>query len=104
MSKLEIDLNAWREQAMNDDPWDIASEDLKAAAEWVFVSLQKEGDERLATYSDMIEAMQKHPELVAAHALAHEISRFEVTYRTLKVEELRLLKSIAGSLKGKGNE
>lgn len=101
---LKIDLDEWHEKAQNDDPEDIAMKDIESAAERMFVALQKEGDERLATYSDMMEAMQKHPELVAAHALAHGISRIEVTYRILKVEELRLLKSIADSLKGKGNE
>ncbi|NBQ68917.1 MAG: hypothetical protein EBU46_08830 [Nitrosomonadaceae bacterium] len=98
MSKLEIDPNAWREQAMNDDPVDIADNDLGAAAEWVFVALQKEDDERIATYSDKIEAMRKRPKLVAAHILAHAINRLELTYRTLKIEELRLLERIADSL------
>ncbi|MBX9916897.1 MAG: hypothetical protein E6Q59_10880 [Nitrosomonas sp.] len=114
MSKLKIDLDDLREQAMNDDPDEIAGNDLEAAAELVFVALQKEGDERIATYSDKIEAMQNHPELVAAHTLAHAINRLELTHRTVKIEELRLLGSIADSLeriastaesaKGKRNE
>jgi hypothetical protein len=103
MSKLKIDLDDWREQAMNDDPADIADNDLEGAAEWIFVMLDEESLERTTTLNDKINTMRKYPELVAAHALAHGISRFELTYRTLKVEELRLLESIADSLKAIAN-
>lgn len=114
MSKLKIDLNDWREQAMNDDPADIAANDLESAAEWVFVMLDEEVLERTTSLNDQINTMRKYPELVAAHAQAHAINRLELTYRTLKIEELRLLGSIADSLekiasatesaKGKHNE
>lgn len=114
MSKLEIDLDAWREQAMNDDPVDIASNDLESAAEWVFVMLDEEALERTTSLNDKISTMRKYPELVAAHVKAHAINRLELTHRTLKIEELRLLGSIADSLeriaraaeseKGKRNE
>lgn len=96
---IRIDLNGWHEQAQNDDPADIADNDLEAAAEWIFVMLGEEVLERTTSLNDKLNAMRKHPRLVAAHALAHGISRFELTYRTLKVEELRLLESIADSLK-----
>ncbi|MBS0300230.1 MAG: hypothetical protein JSR32_09955 [Proteobacteria bacterium] len=89
MSKLKIDLDDLHEQAMNDDPADITGDDLEAAAEWIFVMLCEQVLER-TTLDDELNAMRNHPELVAAHALAHGISRFEHTYRTLKVEELRI--------------
>ncbi|MBV6448921.1 hypothetical protein [Nitrosomonas sp.] len=98
MSKLEIDLDAWRAQAMNDDPAEIADIDLECAAEWGFVMLDEETLERTASLNDKINTMRKRPELVAAHAKAHAINRLEHTYRTLKIEELRLLGSIADSL------
>lgn len=98
MSKLKIDLDDWREQAINDDPDDIAGIDLESAAEWIFVMLDEESLERTTSFNDKIDTMRKHPGLVVAHALAHGISRFEHTYRTLKIEELRLLGSIADSL------
>ena len=96
---IRIDLNDWHEQALNDDPADIAANDLEGAAEWIFVMLDEESLERTTGLNDKTNTMRKYPELVAAHALAHGISRFECTYRTLKVEELRLLGSIADSLK-----
>lgn len=112
---LKIDLNEWFEQTQhNNDPWDIAGEDIKAAAEWIFVMLDEKSLERTSTLEDELNAMRNHPELVAAHTLAHTINRFEHTYRILKVEELRLLRSITDSLKviastaasskGEGNE
>lgn len=111
---IKIDLDFWAAQAQNDDPADIAANDLESAAEWFFVMLDEEALERTTSFNDQINAMRKHPELVAAHALAHAINRFEHTYRTLKIEELRLLGSIADSLekiasaaesaKGKHNE
>ena len=107
MSKLEIDLDAWREKAMNDDPWDAAGDDLEAAAEWVFVMLDEEVLERTTSSDDKTNTMRKYPELVAAHAKAHAINRLEHTYRTLKIEELRLLERIASaaeSEKGKRDE
>lgn len=99
MSKLKIDLDDLREQAMNDDPADIAGNDLESAAEWVFVMLNEEVLERTTSLNDKIKTMRKHPELVAAHTLAHAINRLELTHRTVKIEELRLLESIANSLK-----
>lgn len=98
MSKLEIDLGEWREQAMNGDPWDAAGDDLEAAAEWVFVMLDEDALERTTSHNDKTNTMRKYPELVAAHAKAHAINRLELTHRTLKIEELRLLGSIADSL------
>lgn len=107
MSKLEIDLDAWREKAMNDDPWDAAGDDLEAAAEWVFVRLDEEVLERTTSPNDKTNTMRKYPELVTAHAKAHAINRLELTYRTLKIEELRLLGRIASTVeseKGKRDE
>ena len=87
---LKIDLDEWHEQAQNDDPVEIADSDLLAAADFLAVMLEDEKHPLLSS----TDIMRKHPELVASHALAHGISRIEVTYRILKVEELRLLKSI----------
>ncbi|MEI2767448.1 MAG: hypothetical protein V9E86_02860 [Nitrosomonas sp.] len=100
MSKLKIDLDDWRERAMNDDPIDIANSDLEEAAEWIFVMLDEEVLERTTSLNDKINTMRKRPELVAAHAQAQAqaINRLECTYRTLKIEELRLQESIANSL------
>lgn len=72
MSKLKIDLDDWREQAMNDDPADIADDDLEAAAEWIFVMLDEESLERTTSLNDKTNTMRKHPKLVAAHALRME--------------------------------
>lgn len=93
---IKIDLNEWREEAQHHDPEMKACEDIYDAAETVFVALQKEGEERFATGRDKIEAMKNHPELVAAHAIAHAVNRFELSYRTLKIEELRLLAAANG--------
>ena len=98
MSKLEIDLAVWREEAMNDDPWDIAGNDIEVAAEWIFLMLDEQALDRTSTLEDKLHAMRKHPELVYAHATAHAINRIEHTYRTMKIEELRLKESIAISL------
>ena len=88
---LKIDLDEWNEQAQNDDPVDIADEDIQTAAEWIFVMLDEKSLERTSTLEDKLNAMRKHPELVAAHALAHGIGRLEHTCRTLKINELILL-------------
>lgn len=92
---IEIDLNDWREQAVNDDPELMANCDLAAAAGYVGVSM--EGDDR--PLESMEDILRKYPELVAAHAQVHAISRLEHNSRMLKIEELRLLGSIADSLK-----
>lgn len=99
MNKLKTDLDDQREQAMNDDPADIAANDLESAAEWVFVMLDEEALERTTSLNDKINTMRKRPELVAAHAKAHAINRLELTHSTFKIEELRLLESIVDSLK-----
>lgn len=110
MSNLRISLDDWHELARNDDPVDIADNDVNAAAQWVAIMFEDENHPQLSK----TDTMREHPELVAGHARAHAINRFEHTYRTLKIEELRLLKSIAASLesiasaaessKGKSNE
>lgn len=92
------------------EPEGIASCDLAAAAGYVGVCM--EDDDR--PLESMVDIMRKYPELVAAHAQVHAINRLELTYRMLKIEELRLLESIAVSLekiagaaesaKGKSNE
>lgn len=94
MSEIRIDLNEWFEQAQKDDPEEIAGSDLLAAADFLAVMLE---DEKHSLLSSTV-TMRTHPELVAARALAHGISRLEHTYRTLKINELILLQSIADSL------
>ena len=83
MSELKINLDDWHDQAQHEDPVDMAGNDLQAAAEYLSVMLEDEKHPQLSP----LDVMRKHPELVAAHA----INRFEHTYRTLKIEELRLL-------------
>ncbi len=98
MSKLKINLDDMADEVMHDDPEDAAGRDLKNAADYVFVALQKEGEERFATYSDKVGAMQNYPVLVAAHAIMTALSRHESSYRRLKIEELRLLGNIVNTL------
>lgn len=111
MSNSKIDLDFMARQAFNDDPADIADHDLEGAADWVFVTLDEKVFERTTSHNDMKNTMRKYPQLVAAHAIAHAISRLELSYRTLKIEELRLLgsisdylKAIASASKGGSNE
>lgn len=98
MSELKINLDDMAEEALYDDPEEAAGRDLQNAAEYVFVALQKEGEERFATYSDKADAMQNHPVLVAAHAIMTTLNRHESSCRRLKIEELRLLENIANAL------
>lgn len=99
MSKLKISLDDLADEVMHDDPEDAAGRDLENAAEYVFMALQKEGEERFATYSDKVGAMQNHPVLVSVHAIVTALNRHESSCRRLKIEELRLLGNIANSLK-----
>jgi len=99
MSELKINLDDMADEVMYDDPEDAAGRDLGNAAEFVFVALQKEGEERFATYSDKVGAMQNHPVLVAAHAIVTALNRHESSCRRLKIEELRLLENIVNALK-----
>lgn len=99
MSKLKINLDDMADEVMHDDPEDDAGRDLDNSADFVSVSLQKEGEGRLATYSDMVCAMQNHPVLVAAHAIMTTLSRHESSCRRLKIEELRLLQNIVNAFK-----
>lgn len=99
MSKLKIDLDFWAEQARNDDPTDVADTILQDGADWIYVMLEGNGESDRTNYDGMQHAMRKYPELVKTHAIANAVSRFEHTYRILKIEELRLLEGIANSLK-----
>lgn len=99
MSNLKINLDDMADEVMHDDPEDAAGRDLGNAAEFVSVALQKESEERFATYSDKAAAMQNHPVLVAANAIMTTLNRHESSCRRLKIEELRLLKNIADALK-----
>lgn len=92
MSKLKISLDNWHDQAQHEDPVDMAGNDLQEAAEYLSVMLEDEKHPQLSPF----DVMRKHPELVGAHAKAHAINRFEHTYRTLKIEELRLLAAANG--------
>lgn len=92
MSKLKINLNDWHDQAQHEDPVDIAGNDLQDAAEYLSVMLEDEKHPQLSPF----DVMRKHPELVGALAKTHAINRFEHTYRTLKIEELRLLAAANG--------
>lgn len=98
MSRLRISLDDWHEDAQHEDPTAEAYEDMKNAAEYVFVALQKEGEGRVSTYLDEVGAMQNHPVLVAATAIVIALSRHGHSNRTLKIEELRLLENIANAL------
>ncbi len=93
MSKINLD--DWHKQAQNDEPVNMADNDLQVAAEFLAVVLEDEKHSQLSS----TDIMRKHPELVAAHTLAHAINRLELTHCTVKIEELRLLESIADSLK-----
>jgi len=92
MSKLKINLDDWHDQAQHDDPVDVAVNDWEVAAEYLSEMLEDEKHPRLSTF----DVMRKHPELVGAHANTHAINRLEHTYRTLKIEELRLLAAANG--------
>lgn len=98
MSKLKINLDDMADEVMYDDPENEGWQDLENAAEYVSVMLQKEGEERFATYSDKVGAMQNHPVLVAAHAIVTALNRHKSSCCRLKIEELRLQESIANSL------
>ena len=99
MSQLKINLDDMADEVMHDDAEDAAGKDLDNSADFVSVALQKEGEERLATYSDMVGAMQNHPVLVSAHAIMTALNRHESSCRRLKIEELRLLENIVNALK-----
>lgn len=98
MSKLKINLDDMADEVMHDDAEDEAGQDFENAAEYVSVMLQKEGEERFATYSDKADAMRNHPILVAVCAILTALNRHDSRGRRLKIEELRLQESIANSL------
>lgn len=98
MSKLKIDLNDWRERVQKADPEEKALEDIDNASDMIFLDLQEKDGKSTSSDSDKIETKKNHPQLVAAHAITCAINRRNDAYCTLKIEELRLLKSVDNSL------
>ncbi len=110
MSNSKIDLDFMASQVSNDDPYDHADTIFQDSSEWVSIWLGGCGPK--LTMSDVL---RDYPQLVGSHAQVCAINEFEITYRTLKIEELQNLKNISNSLerlasaaefvaKGKHNE
>ena len=93
MSNSKIDLDFMAEQVLNEDGFDRADTFFQDSVTWVSIWLRDGGPELSTT-----DTLRDHPQLVGSHALVCAINEFEITYRTLKIEELRNLKNISNSL------
>lgn len=98
MSKLKISLDDLYDDACQSSPEKIADDILEQSADWVYVMVGDDADCKRSKEEGVLCALQNHPELVGAHAVVSAISRLEITYQLLGVEQLRLLDRIEKSL------